>query len=199
MTLAEKIGSLQMQLMRGRVGRVEVEFRGEEMESHAKPLTVALLKGMLHPVLGEAVNYVKAPRLARDRGIIVSQTCHSEAENYSNVILCRVASSQETRLIGGALFLRDQPRIVLLDRFRIDAQPGGWALVMISHDVPGVMGKIGTMLGDHGINIAHWHMGREAPGHQQLSFISIDTQAGEPVLADLRALPMVLDVRQVTL
>jgi D-3-phosphoglycerate dehydrogenase len=199
MTLAETIGSLQMQLMRGRVGRVEVEFRGEEMEANAKPLTVALLKGMLHPILSDAVNYVNATHLAEERGIAVTHARHADAESYSNVILCRVTSSQETRLIGGALFLRDQPRIVLLDRFRIDAQPGGWALVMLSHDVPGVMGKIGTLLGDHGINIAHWHMGREAPGHQQMSFITIDAQAGEPVLAELRALPMVLDVRQVTL
>jgi len=199
MTLAEKIGALHMQLIRGRVGRVEVEFRGDEMEAHVKPLTVALLKGMLYPILSDAVNYVNAPRLAQDRGIVVSQARHAAEEGYSNVILCRVTSSKETRLIGGALFLRDQPRIVLLDRFRIDAQPGGWALVMLSQDVPGVMGKIGTLLGERGINIAHWHMGREAPGQQQLSFISIDTPAGEPVLAELRALPMVMDVRQVTL
>ena len=68
MTLAEKIGSLHMQLIRGRIGRVEVEFRGEEVEAHVKPLTVALLKGMLAPILSDAVNYVNAPRLAEERG-----------------------------------------------------------------------------------------------------------------------------------
>jgi D-3-phosphoglycerate dehydrogenase len=87
MTLAEKIGSLQMQLIRGRIGRVELEFRGEEVESSVKPLTVALLKGMLYPILSDAVNYVNAPRLAEERGIVVSQTRHPAAEDYVNVIL----------------------------------------------------------------------------------------------------------------
>ncbi len=199
LTLAEKIGALQMQLVRGRIERVEVECRGEPIEQWVKPLTVALLRGLLYPILREAVNYVNAPRLADERGITVSQTRHPVAEGYSNVLLCRVVSSQETRLVGGALFLRDQPRIVLLDNFRIDALPAGCALVMLSRDVPGVMGQIGTLLGKHGINIAHWHMGREAPGQRQLSFINIDTLAAEPVVAELIAQPMVLDVRQVTL
>lgn len=199
MTLAEKIGALHMQLIRGRIGRVEVECRGAPVEKWIKPLTVALLKGLLYPILREAANYVNAPHLAAERGIMVSQAHHSSAEGYSNVILCRVISSHETRLIGGALFLRDQPRIVLLDNFRIDALPEGSALVMLSRDVPGVMGQVGTLLGNHHINIAHWHMGRDAPGQQQLSFINIDTPASEAVMAELRALPMVLEVRQVSL
>ena len=110
MTLAECIGTLQMQLMRG---RIEVECRGESVEKLIKPLTVALLKGLLQPILTDAVNYVNAPRLADERGILVSQTRHPVAENYSNVILRRVTSSQETRLIGGALFLHQQPRTTL--------------------------------------------------------------------------------------
>ncbi|MEW5717094.1 MAG: phosphoglycerate dehydrogenase [Chloroflexota bacterium] len=199
MMLAEKIGALHMQLIRGRIGRVEVECRGEPVEKWIKPLTVALLKGLLYPILRDAANYVNAPHLAEERGITVSQAHHSSAEGYSNVILCRVISSKETRLIGGALFLRDQPRIVLLDNFRIDALPSGGALVMLSRDVPGVMGQVGTLLGSHGVNIAHWHMGRDAPGERQLSFINIDTPASEAVMAELRALATVLEVRQVTL
>ena len=160
MTLAEKIGSLQMQLIHGRIDRVEVEFRGEEVEAHVKPLTVALLKGMLAPILSDAVNYVNAPRLAEERGITVAQTRHPAAEDYSNVILCRAHSNKETRLIGGALFLHTQSRIVLLDEFRIDALPHGPALILANRDVPGVIGKVGTLLGAHGINIAEWQMGR---------------------------------------
>ena len=199
MTLAEKIGSLHMQLIRGRIGRVEVEFRGEDIEAYVKPLTVALLKGMLYPIVSDTVNYVNAPRLAEERGIVVSQTRHPAAEGYSNVILCRVISTKETRLIGGALFLRDQPRIVLMDNFRIDALPTGWALVLTSRDVPGVMGQVGTLLGNRDINIAHWHMGREALGQRQLSFINVDTPANEQVMAELRALPQILSVQQVAL
>ena len=199
MNLAEKIGSLQMQMIRGRIHRVEVEFRGEDVEAHAKPLTVALLKGILSPILSEDVNYVNAPRLADERGIQVIQTRYPAAEDYSNVILCRVISAKETRLIGGALFLRKQPRIVLLDDYRIDALPSGPALILSNRDIPGVIGKVGTLLGDRGINIAEWQMGRSARGGLAVSFINIDDRASDDVLKELRALPPILDVRQVTL
>src|SRR5512135_329634 len=199
MTLAEKIGSLHMQLIRGRIGRVEVEFRGEEVEQHVKPLTVALLKGMLAPILKEAVNYVNAPHLAEERGIAVAQTRHPAAEDYSNVILCRVISTKETRLVGGALFLHTQPRIVLLDDFRIDALPHGPALILANRDVPGVIGKVGTLLGAHNINIAEWQMGRSGPGGEAVSFINIDSPVSDEALRELRALPTIVDVRQVTL
>ena len=199
MTLAEKIGSLQMQLIRGRIGRVELEFRGEEVESSVKPLTVALLKGMLYPILSDAVNYVNAPRLAEERGIVVSQTRHPAAEDYVNVILCRVVSTKEVRLIGGALFLRNQPRIVLLDEYRLDALPVGRVLVMTNRDVPGVIGRVGTILGEGRINIAEWRMARNAPGDVAVSFINIDSPIGDEVMAQLRGLPQVLGVRQVSL
>ena len=199
MTLAEKIGSLQMQLIHGRIERVEVEFRGDEVAEHVKPLTVALLKGLLYPILSDAVNYVNAPRLAEERGITVAQTRHPAAEDYSNVILCRVVSTKETRLIGGALFLHTMSRIVLLDDFRIDALPHGPALIIANRDVPGVIGKVGTILGGHGINIAEWQMGRSGPGGQAVSYINIDSPAPDHVLRELRQLPPITDVQQVAL
>ena len=199
MNLAEKIGSLIMQLIRGRISRVEVEFRGEEVESSEKPLTVALLKGLLTPILSEDVNFVNAPRLAGERGIQVARRRHPAAEGYSNIILCRAVSTKETRLVGGALFLHDQPRIVFLDDYRIDALPSGPALILSNRDIPGVIGKVGTLLGERCINIAEWQMGRSAPGESAVSYINIDTPASEEVLKELRALPPILDVRQVVL
>jgi len=199
MTLAEKIGSLHMQLIHGRIERVEIEFRGEELEAHVQPLTVALLKGMLYPILRDAVNYVNAPHLAEERGIAVAQTRHPAAEDYSNVILCRVISTRETRLIGGALFLRTMSRIVLLDDFRIDALPHGPALIVANRDVPGVIGQVGTLLGAHHINIAEWQMGRSGPGGQAVSYINIDTPVPDEVLRELRQLPSIMDVQQVML
>jgi D-3-phosphoglycerate dehydrogenase len=199
MNLAEKIGSLIMQLIRGRISRVEVEFRGEEVESSEKPLTVALLKGLLTPILSEDVNFVNAPRLAGERGIQVAHRRHPAAEGYSNIILCRAVSTKETRLVGGALFLHDQPRIVLLDDYRIDALPSGPALILSNRDIPGVIGKVGTLLGERGINIAEWQMGRSAPGESAVSYINIDTPAREEILKELRALTPILDVRQVVL
>ena len=199
MNLAEKIGSILMQLIRGRISRVEVEFRGEEVESSEKPLTVALLKGLLSPILSEDVNFVNAPRLAGERGIQVAHRRHPAAEGYSNIILCRAVSTKETRLVGGALFLHDQPRLVLLDDYRIDALPTGPALILSNRDIPGVIGKVGTLLGERGINIAEWQMGRSGPGGEAVSFINIDTPVGDEVMRELRALSTIVDVRQVTL
>jgi D-3-phosphoglycerate dehydrogenase len=103
------------------------------------------------------------------------------------------------RLIGGALFLRNQPRIVLLDEYRLDALPVGRVLVMTNRDVPGVIGRVGTILGEGRINIAEWRMARNAPGDVAVSFINIDSPVGDEVMAQLRGLPQVLGVRQVSL
>ena len=101
-------------------------------------------------------------------------------------------------MIGGALFLKMQPRIVLLDDFRVDALPNGPALIISNQDVPGVIGKVGTLLGANHINIAEWRMGRREPGGMAMSYINIDAPTNDEVLAQLRALPMILEVRQVT-
>ena len=199
MTLAEKIGALHMQLAQGRIARVEVEYVGGEVEKQVKPLTVALLKGLLTPILSDAVNYVNAPVLAAERGITVSQTRHAAADGYANEILCRVSTTQETRLIGGALFSHTQPRIVRVDEFPVDAVPLGWVLVMRSRDVPGVIGRVGTLLGERGVNIAEWRMGRNAPGQLAFTFMNLDTPAPDSVLAELQAIPTVFEVKQVRL
>jgi D-3-phosphoglycerate dehydrogenase len=204
MTLAEKIGSLHMQLARGRRGplaglQVRVAFHGGELKDQVKPLTVALLKGLLAPILGDSVNYVNAPRLAHDRGIVVRQSVFPVAEDYANVILCRVIAAPEERLIAGTLFAHTQPRIVRMDDFPMDALPSGYALIVKSRDVPGVIGQVGTRLGAAGVNIAEYRLGRDAPGGTALSFINLDAPAPEAVLAELRALPQVIEVRQVYL
>ncbi|GAB4539179.1 MAG: phosphoglycerate dehydrogenase [Anaerolineae bacterium] len=197
--LAEKLGSLQMQLSEGRIKRVEVEFQGEEVADHVKPLTVALLKGLLDPITDTPVNYISAPHLAMQRGISVSETRGLPTPNYANLLSCRVLWDQGERLVSGSLLGHEFPRVVQIDDFRIDAQPEGIVLVMESIDMPGVIGQVGTLLGAHGINIAEWRLGRIAAGGQALSFINLDTPAPANVLAELVQLQGVNRVRQVTL
>ncbi len=197
--LAEKLGSLQMQLSEGRIKRVEVEFQGEEVSEHVKPLTVALLKGLLDPITDTPVNYISAPHLAMQRGISVSETRGLPIPHYANLLSCRVLWDGGERLVSGSLLGHEFPRVVQIDTFRLDAQPEGIILVMESIDVPGVIGRVGTLLGTHGINIAEWRLGRTAPGGQALSFINLDTQAPPEVLTELTQLEGVIRVRQVTL
>ena len=199
LALTEKLGSLQMQLADGPVKRVELELHGEEVADHGKPLTVALLKGLLDPITDIPVNYINAQLLARQRGISVSETSGLARPSYASLLSCRVAWEGGARMIAGSLLGRESPRVVQVDDFVIDAQPDGTILVMESIDVPGVIGRVGTALGQHAINIAEWRLGRVARGHQVLSFINLDAPASPEVLANLTQLEGVVRVRQVKL
>jgi D-3-phosphoglycerate dehydrogenase len=204
MALAEKIGSLQMQLLRGRDPslsemQVQVTYHGPEVQEHAKPLTVALLKGLLTPILGDSVNYVSAPQFAHDRGLNVSQSLLPGVEDYANVIACRVSAGAEKHLIAGTLLTHSALRIVRMDDMPMDALPSGYVLVVRSRDVPGVIGQVASLLGHARVNIAEYRLGRDEPGGTALSFINLDTEAPESVLTELRALAPIVEVKQVNL
>jgi D-3-phosphoglycerate dehydrogenase len=167
------------------------------VSDHSKPLTVALLKGLLDPIADTPVNYINATLLAKQRGISVSETSGLARPRYANLLSCRVAWDGGAHLIAGSLLGHELPRVVQVDDFVIDAQPEGTILVMESMDVPGVIGRVGTMLGEHAINIGEWRLGRVAPRHQVLSFINLDSVASPEVLASLAQLEGVVRVRQV--
>ncbi len=198
--LAEKLGRLQAGLMEGRLARIEVEYRGADVAPHVKPLTVALLRGLLEPILGgEKVNYVNAPVIANERGIIVTQALNLTSSDYTNLVSCRVTTDQEERTIAGTLFDGAEPHIVQIDHFRIDAVPEGLVLVISSRDVPGVIGRVGTILGANYVNIAEYRLGRTKPGDRALSFINLDNPVPDYALKALHDLPEVVWVKQITL
>jgi D-3-phosphoglycerate dehydrogenase len=200
LVLAERLGALQANLTEGRLARVEVEYRGSDVAPHVKPLTVALLRGLLVPTLGrERVNYVNAPIIASERGILVSQALNISSTDYANLVSCRVSAGDETHTIAGVLFDGSQPRIVQIDGFVIDAVPEGLMLVVSSRDVPGVIGHIGTLLGTHHVNIAEYRLGRTSPGDRALSVVNLDSPVPEAALKALRDLPEVIWVKQMTL
>jgi D-3-phosphoglycerate dehydrogenase / 2-oxoglutarate reductase len=189
LVLAEKVGALQRQLAGGEVKRVEVEARGS-FAGLIKPLTMALLKGLM----GQQANYINAPALAAERGLVVTQAKGLPLIDYPNLISCRVAWPEGARLIAGTLFANEEARIAQMDGFRLDGLPVGTVLVMTNDDVPGVIGRVGTLLGARSINIAEWRLGRDRPGGRALSFINLDNDAPAPVLAELRDLPGIAEV-----
>ncbi len=202
--LAEKLGSLQMQLAEGRIKRVEIELQGEDIADHVKALTVGLLKGLLDPIADTPVNYISAPHLAIQRGISVSETRGLPTPNYANLLSCRVLWNGGERLVSGSLLGKESPRLVKIDDFYLDAQLEGIILVMESMDVPGVVGQVATLIGKHNINIAEWRMGRTTPGNLalsslNLSFINLDSPASPEMLNELMQLDRVLNVGQVRL
>jgi len=199
LVLAEKVGSLQTQLAEEAIQRIEVEIKGDEIIEHIKPITVAILKGMLEPVLHQTVNYINAPHLTQQRGIAVSQTNGLPIPDYPNLISCRVTWKGGNRTITATLFSDDEPRLVQIDGYRVDVRPIGTILVTHSHDRPGFIGRVGTMLGEHNINIATWRTGRSAPGGLAISFISVDSDIPENIINTLRDFELVMKVKKVRL
>lgn len=185
MILAEKVGSLQTQLAGDAIQRVEVEIEGDELGDHIKPITVAILKGLLEPVLHQSVNYINAPHLAQQRGIVVAQASGLPTPDYPNLISCKVDWAGGSRTVAATLFSHDEPRLVQIDGYRVDVRPEGTILVVSNHDQPGIIGRVGTILGEHGINIAAWRYGRNEPYGLALSFIGVDSDVPEHVLNTL--------------
>jgi D-3-phosphoglycerate dehydrogenase len=197
--LAEKVGSLQFQLAEGPIQQIEVEIKGEEINEHIKPITVAILKGLLEPSLPHTVNYINAPHLTQRRGIAVSQIRGLPTPDYPNLISCRVEWPGGSRTVAATLFNRDEPRLVQIDGYRVDVRPEGTILVTKSHDRPGFIGRVGTLLGQHSINIATWRTGRSKPGGLAISFISVDSDIPEDALGLLEKVDLVMDVKKVKL
>jgi D-3-phosphoglycerate dehydrogenase len=199
LNLAEKMGSLQTQLADDAIERIEIKIKGEEIDDHIKPITVAILKGILEPVLHQPVNYINAPHLAQKRGITVSQASGLSTSDYPNLISCQVEWAGGGHTITGTLFNHNEPRLVQIDGYRVDVRPEGIILVTHSHDQPGFIGQVGTLLGKHGINISVWRYGRDKPYGKAISFIGVDTDVPDNVIDTLLNLELVMDVKEVRL
>ena len=189
LVLAEKLGRFHGQLCTGSIEQIEIEYSGEAARLDVAPITVAVLKGLLESVTDQ-VNMVNAPVIAQERGIKVIESKASRSADFTNAISSRVQGCDD-RLIVGAVFQGGQPRIVRIDDYRVDIVPAGTLIVLKNNDVPGVIGRVGTILGSHRINIAEYNQARLSKGGQALAAISVDGEVGEPVREALLELPEV--------
>ncbi|MFH1858232.1 MAG: phosphoglycerate dehydrogenase [Candidatus Omnitrophota bacterium] len=197
--LAENIGALQSQLVDGRITNVKVRYSGEPATYDTTPITVALVKGLLTPVLGETVNYVNAQMLAKNRGITVTESKTTESEEFTNLIATEVKTDKLRSIIDGALFSKDNPRIVKIDEFYVDAVPHGHMIITFNKDVPGIIGAIGTILGRNNINIAGMTFGRRKQGGRAITVLNVDSPISEAVLKEISSADNIYDVRQIVL
>ncbi len=198
-TLAEKLGLLHSQLYEGGIERVTVEYKGEVAGVNVAPLTIAVLKGLLTPILEETVNYVNAPVVARERGIEVKEVKSSDAGDFTSLLTIQVEAEKKTTRIAGALYGRRDPRIVQLDNFRVEIVPEGHMLFILNHDRPGVIGEVGQVLGDHSINIARMQCSREEKGGQALLIVGVDAALPADVLRAITAAKNIISVKLVRL
>lgn len=196
--LAEKLGTFAAQVMNGPVNRAEVELWGIE-ERLTKILSVASLKGLLTPHLAESVNFVNAEQIAQTRGIAISSTTHPTPRDYANLITFRASSADEEMCVSGTVFHEKNQRIVSINRYRVEFKPEGHLLYIINRDVPGVVGKVGTLLGDREINIAEYNLARSDDGGSAMAIITIDSPLDAETLAFLRSYREMIEVKQVRL
>src|SRR5690242_13668827 len=188
--LAEKLGSFAGQLTETGLSKVQIAYEGAVAQMNTKALTSAALAGLLRPMLGD-VNVVSAPLVAKDRGIVVEEVTREMPEDYESLITVTVTTERQSRHVSGTVFADGRPRIVNIKGIRMDAEFGPSMIYITNLDKPGFIGKFSSTLGEAGINIATFHVGRDAPGGNAVALIEIDGELPEAVLAKVRALPQV--------
>lgn len=188
MSIAEKLGGLAAQIVKGAITRVEVEYAGEIADNDVSPLTTIVMKGLLTPMLDVKVNFVNAPFIAKERGIEIVESKNKEARDFANLITLTVKTEKETRTIGGTVFTGVGDRLVMIDGFRVDAVPDGYVLILSNIDKPGMIGKVGTFLGQHDINIAAMDVGRVKVGEKAVMVLNVDNLISDKVLQEFTKL-----------
>ncbi|HKV07318.1 MAG TPA: phosphoglycerate dehydrogenase [Thermoanaerobaculia bacterium] len=196
MALGETLGSMAGELLGSAPQSLRVDVWGLD-EALRVPVSVAVLKGVLARFLGEGVNYVNAERVAEQRGIEVVRSTHNAPGDYPQLVGVTLSGGGKSVEIGGTLFGERDPRVVRFEGYRLEFRPEGKLLVMENRDVPGVVGKIGTLLAEQDVNIADIHLARR--GQEALAVLRVDQEPTQELLERLRALPEVKSARRVLL
>src|SRR5215208_528638 len=207
MELAERLGRMAAALAGGAPDRVVVRYSGARDAAALRPLSASALAGVLSAAVGRAsVNLVNARHLAEARGVRVEEVRagpHGAYAEYLEVEVGRAGGSTPdddfTPLVAGALLGEGHPRVVAIDGYHVDVVPRGTLVVIRNRDVPGVIGRVGTVLGEAGLNIAEYHQARHRAGGDALAAVSVDGRLEPRVVDALRAIPEVIDVRQAQL
>lgn len=192
--LCRLLGAFAGQLTQAREGmlcRVTIEYEGQVAALNHRPLTAAMLAGLMSPLM-VGVNMVNAPVVARDHGIDVAETIHDRPTEYLTLIRVTVETDTLSRTVSGTLFAGSRPRIVEIKGIRIEADFAPHMLYVTNQDKPGFIGRFGATLAGAGINIATFHLGRADQGGDAICLVSVDESVLEPVLEMVRALPLVV-------
>jgi D-3-phosphoglycerate dehydrogenase / 2-oxoglutarate reductase len=192
--VTERLAGLHVQVFGGRVGAIELDFEGELAEHDVNLLVASAIKGVLQPFTEDRINAVNARLIAANRGVRLVERRSRSHSSYASLVTLRIDGHE----IAGTV-LMDEPRAVRIDSFRVDLVPEGRFLVSRHSDQPGVVGKVGTILGEHDVNIASMQVGRDAPRGNAMMILAVDDRVPPDVLGRLREVPGMSDLRYVEL
>ncbi|WP_109807853.1 phosphoglycerate dehydrogenase [Sphingosinithalassobacter portus] len=188
MALAEKLGSLVGQLAHGALNSIAIEVEGAAAELNQKPITGAVLAGLMKRY-SDTVNMVNAPYLAKERGLDVREVRHEREADYHTLVRVTVNTDAGERSVAGTLFGDAKPRLVELFGIKVEADLAGDMLYIVNEDAPGFIGRLGTTLGEAGINIGTFHLGRRESGGEAILLLSVDQEVTGDLVEKIRALP----------
>ncbi len=207
--LVEKMGKLAAQMVKGRPEQIRIVMVGKSFEEDLcerkfdvpfsyQPFTIAGIKGFLDVSVGESVTYINAPYIAKDRNVVVEETKTDQFDKFNDLILFIVKTDTEERSIAGTVFSDKLGRIVLLDRFHLDMIPEGTFLYFRIFDRPGIIGKVGTILGGNSINISGFGVARHVSG-EEMAFLSVDNPIGTEVLDEIVKIDGMIEAKVIEL
>ncbi len=193
-TLGSSLGAFVGQIAETGVKKITIEYEGAVLDLNVKPVTSALIHGLLTPIL-EEVNAINAPILAKERGMEIDEVhVASRKGNYQTLITLTVETDKSTRVIKGSLF-GNEPRIVELGGINLEASLAPFMLYVNNEDKPGLIGNLGRIVGDKGINIANFHLGRNETKDDALALLEVDSEIDEATIKEIAALPSVKQVK----
>ncbi len=193
--VAEVLGGFAGQLTEEPIEALEIEYVGRVAELNLKPLTAALTAALLAPQLGEGVNMVSAPVLARERGIQIAETRRDAQGAYGTYMRLLVTTGDKTRSVAATLFSDGRPRFIQIKGIGMEAEPQPHMLYTVNTDEPGFIGALGMKTGEIGVNIATFHLGRSAKGGEAITLMGVDDPLSKEVLAEIAALPQVREAK----
>jgi D-3-phosphoglycerate dehydrogenase len=194
MQLCSLLGNFAGQLTRTGLKGAHLTFGGAAADLNTRPLVASLLEALLRPIT-DSVNMVNAPLVARERDIDVQVTTRERVDGYTTLVTLAVDTESGTRTVSGTLVQDGAPRIVGIRGIRMDAELGPRMLFVRNNDAPGLIGKLGTILGDAEINIANFHLGREKAGGEAIALFEVDQEVPAKVVQTIQAIPEVLQVQ----
>ena len=194
MQLAEQLGGFAGQITETGLKSATIEFEGHVASLNTRPLTAVVVQGLLSPLL-DSVNMVNAPIVAKERNIEITEIIHDREGDYHTLIRLTVTTEKGTRNIAGTLFADQKPRIVEVNGVNVEAELTPKMLFVVNDDKPGFVGTLGALLGEANINIATFHLGRAEKGENALALVSVDQHISDELLAEVVALPHIMQAK----